>query len=85
MCRLSDTQTKRLGERVIPHALCALDDPSFAAANEAWAQEWLGMSFAEAERLPMSAIGDKVNRWLETILGVDQPQPACVCAVMAQK
>lgn len=75
MRTLSNIQVNRLGRGVLPRVLAAMSDPVFTAENERWAQEHLGMTFAEAERLPIDDISDVVDEWLVSLLGENRELP----------
>ena len=66
---LSNSQVERLARAALPHIVAGLEDPGIAASNEQWAQEWLGMSYAEAERKPIDTISDRIGRWLASVIG----------------
>lgn len=75
MRTLSNIQVNRLGRCVFPRVLAAMSDPVFAAENERWAQEYLGMTFAEAEKLPIDEISEVVDKWLVSLLGENRELP----------
>lgn len=82
---LSNSQVERLARAALPHIVMGLEDSGIAASNERWAQEWLGMSYAEAEQKPIDSISDRIDRWLASILGADETVQPVECVEWVQK